>query len=157
MASHTKAQAMTLWARHAGWLALMVAVLVSPAAASSIDPGDVRVIDGSTIEVRGAVYRLVGFDAPETVRAQCAAERERGATAMARLNLLVAKGGLDFTRVPCACAAGTEGTPRCNDGRLCGVLKAGGRDVGAILMSEGLARPALCARQPCPRRQSFCD
>jgi hypothetical protein len=53
-------------------------------------------------------------------------------------------GGLDLERVACACPTGTEGTPRCNYGRSCGVLRARGQDVGAVLIAEGLAR-VMCA------------
>jgi hypothetical protein len=34
-----------------------------------------------------------------------------------------------------ACRTGTEGTPRCNYGRSCGVLRARGQDVGALLIA----------------------
>src|ERR1700730_8577492 len=85
--------------------------------------------------------RLVGFNAPETRRASCDAERELGAKATRRVRDLVRAGNLDFEFVACSCPPGTEGTPVCNYGRRCGTLKANGRDVGGILISEGLAVP----------------
>jgi len=45
---------------------------------------------------------------------------------------------------------GTEGTPSCNYGRRCGILKANDRDVGAILISENLAVPLICGQTRCP-------
>ena len=38
------------------------------------------------------------------------------------------------------CPSGTEGTQRCNYGRLCAVLTSAGRDVAAVMIAEGLAR-----------------
>src|SRR5262245_34028176 len=123
------------------WVAAIALTFVVPAFAEPLLPSDVRVLDGDTIEAHGAVYRLVGFDAPETGRrAQCASERDRGVFAKSRLIGLVAGGDLDLERVACSCRTGTEGTRLCNHGRRCGTLKARGRDVGDILISEGLAR-----------------
>jgi len=48
---------------------------------------------------------------------------------------------------PATAAAGTEGTLRCNYGRSCGVLRARGQDVGALLIAEGLARTYVCGRR----------
>ena len=51
--------------------------------AALIDPGDVHVIDGDTIRVlhKQPNVRLVSFNAPETRRAACEAERELGGKA----------------------------------------------------------------------------
>ena len=134
-------------------LAFTVAALGTP-----IEAGTVRVVDGDTIEARGSVWRLVGFDAPETGRrAQCSIEGERGVAARARLVAIIAGGGLDLEPVACSCRPGTEGTPACNHGRLCGTLRARGRDVGATLISEGLARPYVCGPRSCPTRLRWCE
>jgi endonuclease YncB( thermonuclease family) len=126
-------------------------------AAEPVPPGAIHVLDGDTIDARGARVRLVGFDTPETgSRAQCEAERTLGARASMRLRQLVAAGGLDLELVACACRPGTEGTQACNHGRACGVLRAAGRDVGATLIAEGLARSYVCAGTRCPRRQGWC-
>jgi endonuclease YncB( thermonuclease family) len=139
-------------------VAVVGALLAVPALATPIEPGAVRVIDGDTIEARGAVFRLAGFDTPETgSRARCESERTLGAAASSRLRQVVAAGGLDLERVTCSCRPGTEGTPTCNHGRLCGTLRARGRNVGAILISEGLARPFLCGPQSCPAQQGWCE
>jgi endonuclease YncB( thermonuclease family) len=46
-------------------LLLLFVVLNSMASAEPIQPPDMRVIDGDTIEARGVVFRMVGYDAPE--------------------------------------------------------------------------------------------
>jgi endonuclease YncB( thermonuclease family) len=124
----------------------------APVAADPISPGRVQVLDGDTIRVDGSRpdVRLVGFNAPETFRAECSAERDLGDRATRRVRELVNGGGLDFGLVACSCPAGAEGTPRCNYGRRCGVLRARGRDVGLILIAEGLAVPFQCGATRCP-------
>jgi len=108
-----------------------------------LTPDVVRVIDGDTIRIghQKPDIRLVGFNAPETRRAQCKAERRLGDRATARLRDLVRSSKLDFEFVACSCPPGTEGTSACNYGRRCGTLKANGQDVGLILIRENLAVP----------------
>ena len=53
-------------------------------------------------------------------------------------------GGLDLTQIPCARPRGTQGTPRCNDGRSCGVLAVRSKNVAEIMIGEGLARRYVC-------------
>ena len=122
------------------------------AVAAPIDADNVSVIDGDTIRVnhKQPNVRLVGFNAPETRRAQCEVERELGARATRRLRDLVRAGNLDFEFVTCACPSGTQGQFRCNYGRDCGTLKSNGRDVGEILISEQLAVPFVCGQTKCP-------
>jgi endonuclease YncB( thermonuclease family) len=79
------------------------------------------------------------------------AVRQLGDKATRRLRELVHSGELDLTYVACSCPPGTAGTPACNYGRACGVLKVGGRDVGAILIAEGLAVTLKCGATNCPR------
>jgi endonuclease YncB( thermonuclease family) len=136
---------------------LLLASLVGIAAADPIAPGDIEVIDGDTIRAQARTVRLVGFDAPESgLRAQCESERAIAAKATFRLRQLVSAGGLDLTLIPCSCRRGTEGTPRCNYGRACGVLTAASKDVGLVLISEGLARRYVCGCTSCPPRESWC-
>ncbi len=86
-------------------LVLALVLLTLPALAGPLDPGAVQVVDGDTVRVEGQPYRLVGFDAPETYRAQCSSERELGNRATFRLRQLVSGGGVDLQRVPCSCRA----------------------------------------------------
>lgn len=121
---------------------------------------DVRIIDGDTVNIRGITpnVRLVGFNAPETWRPSCPAERRVGERATARLSQLVRNAAsIEFERVACSCRPGTEGTGRCNFGRLCGSLFVDGQDVGRTLIGEGLAVPYRCGRTSCPPRpQAWC-
>ncbi|MGO6895416.1 thermonuclease family protein [Rhizobium ruizarguesonis] len=111
------------------------------------------VTDGDTVHVVGerAGTRLVGYNTPETFSPQCRYERELGGRATARLKELVTSPGVQLTKVRCACPAGSEGTDACNHGRSCGVLRVNGRDVGQILIGEGLAVPFICEGNHCPR------
>jgi len=82
------------------WLMLMLALplaLATPAVAEPIDPEDVTVIDGDTINVFHVQpnVRLVGFNAPESSNALCEAERQLGVRATQRLLDLVRAGHLD--------------------------------------------------------------
>ncbi|MBY3177576.1 thermonuclease family protein [Rhizobium leguminosarum] len=111
------------------------------------------VTDGDTVHVVGerAGTRLIGFNTPEKFSPQCESERKLGERASSRLRELVKSPNLQLTKVPCACPAGSEGTDACNHGRSCGVLKVDGRDVGQILIGEGLAVPFICEGNRCPR------
>jgi micrococcal nuclease len=135
---------------------LILTFIISIANASPLDPSQIEVVDGDTIRIAGETFRLVGFDAPETYRAQCSSERDLGNRATFRLRQLVAGGGIDLERVVCSCWPGTEGTPHCNYGRSCGVLRVYGRDVGELLIEEKLARAYVCGRTSCPPREAWC-
>jgi endonuclease YncB( thermonuclease family) len=77
--------------------------------------------------------------------------------ARARLQALInGRGKLELTEVRCSCLPGSEGTRFCNYGRACGTLKVRGVDVGRTLIAEGLARPYICSKYRCPRRQGWC-
>jgi endonuclease YncB( thermonuclease family) len=82
---------------------MATALLLSVGAVSSAD--EVRAIDGDTIRIgrQKPDVRLVGFNAPETRRAICEAERELGDKATRRLRDLVQTSKLDFEFVACAC------------------------------------------------------
>jgi endonuclease YncB( thermonuclease family) len=111
------------------FLLTLTLVLISVSAdAEPIASSEIKIIDGDTIRVHDLPpnVRLVGFNAPETWRATCQAEQTQGAKAAHRLRELVRAGGLDFEYVACSCPAGTQGTPVCNHGRACGVLKQAG-------------------------------
>ncbi|WP_170588229.1 SH3 domain-containing protein [Ruegeria arenilitoris] len=121
----------------------------------TVRASEVRVIDGDTVAIRGqqANVRLVGFNAPETGSPACNAELQRGQQATNRLRILLREAeSIHFQRVACSCRPGTEGTRECNYGRQCGVLSVDGRDVGRILIGEGLAVPYRCGATSCPPR-----
>jgi endonuclease YncB( thermonuclease family) len=122
-----------------------------------ISAGDVRVIDGDTVSYRGKTYRLVGFDTPETSRAKCDRERTLGAQAAVRLRALISSADITLQEVRCSCVPGTEGSRYCNFGRLCGLLKRNGENVGDILIREQFARPFLCREFHCPKRPGWCS
>src|SRR6476660_8231724 len=136
--------------RALAFIALLLA-MVAYARAQPVSSTDIRVVDGDTIALSGLRQhvRLVGFNAPETRNAGCEAEAQLGQRAKQRLQALVDTGSLELTFIACSCPPRTEGTPRCNHGRRCGILRAEGRDVGLVLMSEGLAVPFQCRKASC--------
>lgn len=117
----------------------------------------IQVVDGDTVRSGGEIYRLAGFDTPESgFHARCGREGALASEAAARLRELVDESDVELSLAACACAPGTEGTDACNYGRLCGRLKADGRDVGEILIAEGLAETYTCWDTACPRRKDWC-
>ncbi|NKJ72836.1 thermonuclease family protein [Rhizobium leguminosarum bv. viciae] len=110
------------------------------------------VTDGDTVHIIGdaAGTRLVGFNTPEVFSPGCQLERQLGERASSRLKELVTNGNARLTKVACACTPGAEGTSACNYGRSCGILRIDGKDVGSILISEGLAVPFVCGKTGCP-------
>jgi micrococcal nuclease len=141
------------------------------ALAEPIERHEVFVKDGDTVIIGPGVeghakeqeYRLVGFDTPETTRGKCPAEIEKGNRATARLIALLDTGKIDLTEIECSCPPGKKAlTKDCNAGRRCGHLTVNGRDVGEILIAEGLAMPYVCEAppatksRPCPKQKSWC-
>lgn len=118
----------------------------------------IEILDGHSIRSGRQIYRLIGFNTPESGdNAACERERNLAAEATRRLRQLVAGAELDLRRVPCTCPRGTEGTGQCNYGRLCGTLTVRGQDVGTILIAEGLAERYVCGPTSCPPRKSWCS
>lgn len=130
---------------------MMSALKPKPGAPLSLSATQVQVIDGDTIRVNGQHddIRLLGFDAPQTVRARCDVERERGYGVMRRLRALIESSSLELQPAPCVCAPNTESTEACNLGKRCGILRANGWDVGERLIAEGLAARASCSGTSC--------
>jgi endonuclease YncB( thermonuclease family) len=89
------------------------------------------VVDGHTVKSpAGVTYRLLGFDTPETFRAKCPDELERGQKAKARLEELIGSGE----------ARVIESGKRDRYGRMLAKLTIDGRDVAGMMIGEGLAR-----------------
>lgn len=98
---------------------------------TQLSASEIYVIDGDTIDISGERVRLIGFDTPETYRAKCSFEKNLGDNASVRLAELVAGSSvLEISYKP----------RRDNYGRLLGNLYVNGKDVGSVLVSEGLAR-----------------
>jgi endonuclease YncB( thermonuclease family) len=106
-------------------------------------PGGYRVVDGDTIHAPfGVKYRLMGFDTPEIFHSQCDAELELGMAAKERLEELLASGEVRVIE------SGRTDKYR----RTLAHVEVDGRDVGEILIGEGLARPYKGEK-----RKSWCE
>jgi len=105
----------------------LVAVIVLASAAAQV--GTIEVVDGDTVRQGGVSWRLMGYDCAETYYARCASERARGDAATRRLQQLL---------------AGAKKVDLIADrqidryGRQLGHLRVDGRDVGEVLVREGL-------------------
>jgi len=110
------------------------------------------ITDGDTIRLsNGTRVRLIGFNTPEKYEPMCSNEATLGNRASERLRELVGRANsTNVSLFACSCRHGTEGTKKCNYGRSCGKLEVDGRDVGQILISEGLAVPFVCGATGCP-------
>jgi endonuclease YncB( thermonuclease family) len=109
-------------------------LLAAPAFAETrpVDPSSITVVDGDTIIIDGTTWRLMGYDTPETDGAKCEGERRLGLLARQRLSV--------FIDASTAMTITGNGEKDAYQRRL-GRLSINGRDVGAILISELLARP----------------
>lgn len=142
----------------AGLVAVSISVSPAPALpvieiASQFSTQSFTVTDGDTIRLDdGTRVRLNGLNAPESRDPQCDREAVLGNRAKERLEELAATGRTEVIQVQCSCKPGTEGTDKCNYGRSCGILTINGRDVGHILIPEGLAVPFICGKCGAPRR-----
>jgi endonuclease YncB( thermonuclease family) len=101
-------------------VALIAALFATPAAAQ-------RVIDGDTIDLNGTRWRLWGIDAPETHQA-CADGWPAGLEATAAMGRL-----MEGKAVVCE----FRGHDRYK--RSIGLCRAGGEDLGASMVSAGMA------------------
>ena len=112
------------------------------ATVENVSPNRLTVVDGDTVLLAGETIRLIGFDTPETYRAQCDAERAQGDAATERLRELLAR----------ASSARLAYQPRRDRyGRELARLMLDGRDVADIMVGEGLA-----SRYSGGQRRSWC-
>jgi endonuclease YncB( thermonuclease family) len=114
----------------------------------------VYAVDGDTLHIvdgprAGLSVRLTGFDAPETYQPHCPAEKALGERATARMKALLLDKDAALALQPGNCAYG----------RACGVLTVGEdkRDVGAIMIAEGLAARMLCPNGKCEPKKDWCQ
>ena len=118
--------------KHLLFLLMTISIAwAAPIQAEQINARSIYVIDGDTIDINGARYRLVGFDTPETYRPQCDYEKALGNQATARLKQLI--NGIAI--IDLAVQPGRD-----KYGRGLARMFVGGRDVGTTLINEGLAR-----------------
>jgi len=114
-------------------LAFLLALLGYEPVTTATIPGDlVYMIDGDTAEIQGERYRLTGYDTPETYRASCAEEKALGDLATARARELISTAAEVEIR---------EQGKSDKFGRRLAELSVPEGDLGAILISEGLAVP----------------
>ncbi len=110
-----------------------VAVWIGPSKRTmTLSASEVIAVDGDTIDHGDDRYRLVGFNAPETFRPQCEAERALGLKAKDRLTEIIQTSGqIELVIQP---------ELDVHD-RFFAVGRSGGQEIGKTLISEGLARP----------------
>lgn len=101
------------------------------------------IVDGDTLDIAGERIRIANIDAPEIHQAKCPDEKARGLEAKARLRQLVTGALLAISR-------GDPQDGRLKDwrGRTLALIVVDGRDVGQVLIEEGLARPWTGKRLP---------
>lgn len=100
------------------------------------------VVDGDTFYLGGEKIRIAGIDAPETHPSRCPREEALGDAATARLQELLSGGAISLSAID---------RDRDRYGRLLRNVAVDGRDVGNILVTEGVARPYGGGRR------SWCD
>ena len=135
-------------------IALLLMALGSCAAAEPLAVKDITVVDGDTIDAHGQRYRMVGYDTPEvrTPRRKVGPdERSVAIIAKERFTELLSSGPLDLTEVRCSCSAKALQDGTCNHGRKCAILSLNGKNIGDMLIAEGLAVPYVCSATRCPR------
>ncbi len=112
--------------------ALMLGLVTAAALAETVDRKAIHVIDGDTIKIGDAPWRLTGFDAPEAGRGKCKAEVAKGIEATFRMHALL-DAAKSIEIIP-------QGTSTDRYGRRLGRLLVDGRDVGTLLIGERLAQ-----------------
>lgn len=97
------------------------------------------VVDGDTFFINGAKVRIANIDAPETHDYRCESELQLGEQAASRLQALLNSGSVTMTSID---------RDRDAYGRLLRNVSVGGRDVGAALITAGVARAYAGGRRP---------
>lgn len=116
---------------------IVVSVLLC---AASCEPAEIRVWDGDSIRLgttrQAEAVRIFNIDAPE-IEGQCTSESDLVLQAKTRLADLLHGRRVEILR---------QGADRF--GRTLAAIRAQGRDVGDILVGEGLARTWTGRREP---------
>lgn len=109
-------------------LVICLSLAVAPALAANL-----FAIDGDTIIIDREHIRIANIDAPEIHHSKCDAEFRLGNAAKARMQALISGGKVEIVR-------GDNGRMKDRYGRSLGRVLVDGKDVGEILIAEGLAR-----------------
>ncbi|ARC35530.1 MULTISPECIES: thermonuclease family protein [Alphaproteobacteria] len=116
---------------------IVVSILLCTA---SCEPAEIRVWDGDSIRLgttrQSEAVRIFNIDAPE-IEGQCAYETDLALQSKIRLAELLKGQRIEILH---------QGTDRY--GRTLAAIRVEGRDVGDILVSEGLARTWAGRREP---------
>ena len=113
-----------------GFGVLLALALALPASAETFDGRRAVIIDGDTLALGSERIRLLNIDAPESFRSRCERELVMGLKAKERLAALARSGPLEVER---------HGQDRYR--RTLARVYGGGRDLGQVLVQEGLALP----------------
>jgi len=124
-------------ARIGALAAIAVALISGAGRAERVNVDRMQVAAGDTILIDGFKTWLQGCDTPETTDAKCAAERERGELAAARMRKLLRSGAVQV------------GWVRRVDRYKRGLARiyVDGRNVCQTLIEEGLAIPSAGGRR----------
>lgn len=120
--------------------ALLFLSLTLPAFAMPICGNGKRincVVDGDTLWLNGEKFRLLAIDTPEMGPPKCRAAAPLAAPARDRLADFMDQGTIGIER---------NGVDKF--GRTLATISIGGQDVGALLLSEGLARVYVPGEAP---------
>lgn len=110
------------------------------ARAAPIDYASLRVVDGDTFWLGGDKIRIADIDTPETHPPRCAHEAELGARATRRLETLLREAPFELSPI--------SGRDEDRYGRKLRIVTRGGRSIGDMLVTEGLARTWTGRREP---------
>lgn len=118
--------------------------LIPVVLALAIDAPHARaVVDGDTVSIAGERIRIANIDAPELHQAKCDAEHRLAVVAKARMIALLASG-----EVVVHPGDPKDGRLKDRHGRTLATITVDGKDVGEIMIAEGLARPWEGKRRP---------
>ena len=109
-------------------MSTIIATVCLAANVFSCTPMEIKVIDGDTIHIRSEKIRVLGIDAPE-IKGNCQSEVVLAQKAKRRLADLIGGNQIVIDR---------QGRDKYR--RTLAKITLGNRDIGSILMSEGLAR-----------------